>query len=397
MTDFAIEPTVIALCQRLIRQPSVSGHEGDVAEVLRSFFTEVRAGTIDVDRYGNLLVTLKGRHPGPTILFDGHIDTVPVPDPSVWIHDPFGGVIDGDRLYGRGATDMKGAVAAMSVAAARYWHDTRGDFAGTIVIAGVVHEEIFEGVAPRLISQNVRPDVVVIGEATHLNLNIGQRGRAEIQLVSHGTSAHSANPEKGYNAIYPMTEAIRRIHALEPVEHPKLGRGILELTDIKSSPYPGTSVVPSLCKATYDRRLLPNETRESVLRPLQSILDRVRHDLPKSHLEVGFAHGEARCYTGAVIASERFFPGWIYDENRWFVQTPLRALRSHGFDAPIAYYSFCTNGSHYAGEAHIPTIGFGPSEESLSHIVDESIELDQLIRAAEGYTHIMRAFTEHKQ
>src|SRR5699024_9988615 len=103
---------------------------------------------------------------------------------------------------GRGTTDMKGALAGMACAAANFLKDTKGDFSGDIYVAGVVHEECFEGVAARAISQRVNPDVVVIGEASQLNVKVGQRGRGEIKLEVFGKPAHSANPEKGVNAVY---------------------------------------------------------------------------------------------------------------------------------------------------------------------------------------------------
>ena len=97
-------------------------------------------------------------------------------------------------------------------------------------------------------------------EASQLNLKIGQRGRAEIVVETFGKPCHSANPEKGINAVYKMEKVIEAIRGLVPTEHPVLGKGILELTDIKSAPYPGASVVPEYCRATYDRRLLVGET-----------------------------------------------------------------------------------------------------------------------------------------
>ena len=147
---------------------------------------------------------------------------------------------------------MKGAVAGFVTAAAAFAEDTKKDFAGEIYVAGVVHEECFEGVAAREISSFVKPDYVGIGEASQLNIKIGQRGRGEIVLETFGKPCHSANPEKGINAVYKMAKVIEAIRTLEPTHHPVLGDGILELTDLKSAPFLGAVVVPECCRATYD-------------------------------------------------------------------------------------------------------------------------------------------------
>ncbi|HHX29990.1 MAG TPA: M20/M25/M40 family metallo-hydrolase, partial [Clostridiaceae bacterium] len=245
----AYASSLISLCQNLIRAKSLSGQEEEVISVLKNYFVSRGIQTFTTDEYGSLIVTVRGKEKGPVILFDGHVDTVPVPDPDSWTHPPFEGRIHGNRIYGRGSSDMKGAVSAMAVAACDFLEASRGNFAGSLVFAGVVQEEVFEGVAARSISKICDPDVVIIGEATGLQLNIGQRGRAEIQVETLGVPAHSANPEKGFNAVYLMTDAIRKIREITPPRHPVLGPGILELTDIKSSPYPGASVVPSRCLA----------------------------------------------------------------------------------------------------------------------------------------------------
>lgn len=382
---------VVGFCRELIRIPSLSGQEKGVAEHLMAFMKANGFDSAAADDYGNVIGCIKGRRPGPKLLFDGHMDTVPVPDPSAWQYPPFGAEIHGDRIYGRGTSDMKGALAAMTSAASFFARDSRRDFAGEIYVAGVVHEECFEGVASRAISQQVHPDIVVIGEASGLNVKVGQRGRAEIVLESFGKPCHSANPEKGINAVYKITKAIAALRQVEVPHHPVLGDGILELTDIKSSPYPGASVVPAYCKATYDRRLLTGETPRSVLAPLQAALDKLMQEDPEASYKISYAVGKETCWTGNEITGKRFFPGWLYDKEEPFVQKVVRELQADGFRPEITQYNFCTNGSHYAGEAGIKTIGLGPSRENLAHTIDEYIEVDQLLKVTQCYEDVMKA------
>lgn len=385
---------VIALCQALIRRPSNSGHEDGVVAELTAFFKEKGFDDIFVDAYGSVTGAINGKRPGPTIVFDGHIDTVPVPDPSVWKHDPYKAERVNGRIYGRGSSDMKGSVAAMACAVASFAEATKRDFGGRLCVAGVVHEECFEGIAASLISERVKPDYVVIGEASECNLKIGQRGRAEITVETFGVPAHSANPEKGVNAVLLMTEVVKRFAEIKPTEHPVLGKGVSVLTDIISTPYPGASVVPSGCRATYDRRLLTGETRESVMAPYAAAMAELERAMPNFKGKVNFARGSEKCHTGNVIEGERFFPGWLFDENEAFVQKSLAGLREIGLDPAVTHYSFCTNGSHYAGEKGIKTLGFGPSPENLAHTIDEYIEEEQLFKACEGYQAICKALTE---
>ncbi len=351
----AREEQVVALCQEMIRQRSYSGEEAGVVKVLSAHMKEMGFDEVTVDRYGNIIGCIKASRPGKKILFDGHIDTVPVTAEAEWEYPPFAAEIHEGRIYGRGTSDMKGAVAA------------------------------------REISRLVKPDYVVIGEASQLNLKIGQRGRAEIVIETFGKPCHSANPEKGINAVYKMAKVIEAIRTLTPTHHPVLGDGILELTDIKSSPYPGASVVPEYCRGTYDRRLLVGETKESVLAPIQELLDRLMAEDPQLKAKASYAVGRETCHTGNEIEGERFFPGWLYDKEDDFVQAVYKKLNEKGFSPEITQYNFCTNGSHYAGEAGIKTFGLGPSRENLAHTVNEYIELEQLTKVEECYYAVMEA------
>jgi len=210
-------------------------------------------------------------------------------------------------------------------------------------------------------------------------------------VETYGKPAHSANPQAGINAVYQMAKLIEQIRHLSTPSQAELGQGILELTDIKSSPYPGASVVPDYCRATYDRRLLVGETKESVLQPILDLIQQMTAHDSQFKGTAYYATGSEKCYTGKAIAGERFFPGWLYDEQDEFVQSALRGLRDAGLRPEVTNYSFCTNGSHYAGEAGIKTIGFGPSRENLAHTIDEYIEIEQLFKAAQGYYGILKS------
>lgn len=384
---------LIALCRELIRRPSLSGEEKAVSEFLRHTMLGLGYHQAEIDCYGSVLGCIRGSRPGPAVLLDGHIDTVPVGDPGLWTRDPFAGEVEEGRLYGRGASDMKGSVAAMVLAAARFAGDTGGDFPGTIWVSCSVQEERFEGVACREIARLAQPDYVIVGEATGTALNIGQRGRAEIAVETRGISCHSANPEKGVNAVYHMAELIGELRRLPAPEHPLLGRGILELTDIISAPYPGASVVPALCRATFDRRLLPGETPESILAPIREAAERLKVRLPRLDVRVGLSRGSSVCWTGAAMEAERFFPAWVLPEDHPLVRGALRGLGKAGVDAPPSHYAFCTNASSFCGELGIPTVGFGPSREDLAHTADEYIEISQLERACRGFQGILQGLT----
>lgn len=368
-----MENDVVNLCKDLVSIESFSGNEGGVAAYLQGLFKSNGIDDVLVDRYGNVIVHIKGNRPGLKFLFDCHMDTVPY-DKSKWSFNPLGEIADG-KLYGRGTSDMKGALSAFTCAAINFSLDR--DFAGDIYLGYVVHEECFEGIGSASICDIVKPDVVMIGEASEFNLKVGQRGRAEIKVEVFGKACHSASPEKGINAVYKMNKVITAINELECSEHPVLGKGIMELTDIKSAPYPGASVVPDYCVATYDRRLLVGEDRESVLKPYIDLADKLMADDNELNIKVSYAIGSEVCYTGNMIEGERFFPGWLFENNER-VLSIQSDLIAGGFNPSITKYNFCTNGSLYAGDRGIFTFGLGPSLETLAHVVDEYITIEDL-------------------
>lgn len=393
MISESLQEQTLQLCRALIGAESLSGAEQTAVSRMKEAFEQLGYSRVQIDRYGSIIGTIEGSRPGPHILLDAHIDTVPVDATPAWVHPPFAGEVAQGKLYGRGASDMKGALAAMTIACSAFAARNNHDFAGSISVAAVVCEELFEGLGARSVCELVQPDYVIIGEASEMNLKIGQRGRAEVVVETTGVPAHSANPQKGVNAVTSMRKLLDAMDEIQPPHNDKLGDGILVLTDLISSPYPGSSVLPKACIATFDRRTLTNETEETVLAPVLACIEQLTKQNASFQAKAYIREGSIRCYTGETITAKRFFPAWEEEDSADYVQKTLSALRAVNPETALSAYSFCTNGSYYAGEAGIQTLGYGPSLESLAHTTDEYIELDALYEAVEGYQAIICALT----
>ena len=372
-----------AFAQSLVQTRSFTGEEQSVVDRI---LAEMRALGFDrtwTDDNGTGVGVIEGARPGPTILLDAHCDTVGIAPGSVWTRPPFGGEIDGGYLYGRGSADMKGALAAIIHGAAAA---DRAKLAGRVAVSATVMEEVLEGTSLHAVMDDLRPDFVVIGEATELNLNRGGRGRAEIHLETIGEPAHSSSPQLGINAVHGMLSIIEGMEQVSLGQHPLMGPALLVLTDIISEPYPGHSVLPTRCRVSYDRRLLPGETHAGVLSAIQAL-----RPGNGAEFRAMIAEGEHKSYTGRVLRQQKFFPAWVFAEEHPFVQSALAGLRAAGLAPTIGAYRFCTNAAYSAGQAGVPTVGFGPAAEGDAHVVDERLELAALHKAAAGYLGIIEA------
>jgi putative selenium metabolism hydrolase len=366
----------------LVRLRSVLGDESNVAERVSREMRGLLFDHVEIDDAGNAVGVIRGLREGPAVLLDAHMDTVDVVPEDAWSRDPFGGELVDDRIHGRGSSDMKGALAAMVYAAAGL---ERSALAGSVIISSSVGEESVEGAALRTVMARYDPDFVVIGEASGLDLVRAGRGRAEFTIETVGRPAHASNPERGINAVHRMAGVIGEVEKIAMPEDPFVGRGVMCLTDIVSVPYPAHSVVPSGCCATYERRLLPGEVRETV--EAQLVEACARADAPDT--VVCLATTDYRTYTGLRWIEPKWFSPWEMAESHALVQGGLRGLRAAGLDPQLTSYQFCTNGAYSAGVAGVPTIGFGPSTEQHAHVIDEFLDVDQLLSARDGYAGII--------
>jgi len=369
----------------LVRTPSVLGDEGPMAERVTAEMQRLDYDHVEIDDAGNAVGVVSGGSGSARLLLDAHMDTVDVTPREDWRRDPFGGAVDLGRIWGRGSSDMKGALAAMVHAAGRL---DRSRLHGELVVSASVGEELIEGAALRAVMERYEPDAVIVGESTNLAVARAGRGRAEFVLETRGRPAHTSTPHQGVNAVHRMIEVIRALEALELREHPFVGRAVMALSDIISIPYPSHSVVPSGCRATYERRLIPGETRASVVEELRGACETA--GVPDTHIELAVT--DYTSYTGVEWAEPKWFPPWELPADHELVTSALEGLRGIGQEPRVHSYGFCTNATYSAGTAGVPTLGYGPSREELAHVVDEYLEIEDLVAAAAGYGAIATSF-----
>ncbi len=381
MQSDTFQTELINFTQSVIRENSLSGKEEAVGSLFAAKMEDLGFDTVQVDRYGNVIGIRKGNKPGPTILFDGHMDVVPVTNPETWSIDPFGAQIRDGKIWGRGASDMKGPLSAAVIGIGQVPAD---EIHGTLVVSGTVCEEYHEGAAVKKVVEQVHPDFVVICEPNGSKLGIGQKGRAGLWVEVTGKPAHSSVPHLGENAVYKALPIIERLCRMPLPSDPILGDGVMELIDAISSPLPSRSTLPVSFKMRYDRRLMPGETMDSVLASIHEVLG----DLPDWQTGFGTVHMDT--YTNEVLEAPDFHPGWLTPKDSPWVLKAWQALQTAGMDPIFGSSQFCTNGSYTAGFANLPTIIFGPSSGMLAHCIDEHIGVDELILGARGYAELAK-------
>ena len=366
------------LCE-LIRIPSISGEEEAIASFIRDRLTPI-CDSVVKDSMHNVIAVIEGNRPGQTVLFNSHIDHAPVGD----MENPYDGLIvdasvfgeEGSAVYGRGASDNKGAGAAMITAAKRLAADR--DFPGRLVLMFVAQEE--NGQAPgtgfALKNLDRKIDVAILGEATNMNVYLGHRGKVEFFLDTIGKSAHASNPANGVNAVTLMSNFIQAMKGIKLPEHDILGACTWALTYI-SCPDPGkAAIVPPEASIRFDCRYLPEETPESVYGRVDAVLRQLAAD------EADFRYDLRQNY---------IMPPFYTDKGHPFVAVLKREIaRSASREPQYGAWIFGGDGTFMVNDFDIPTIGFGPADEKYAHSAHDHVLERDLMAATDVYEAIMR-------
>ncbi len=374
--------SIIKFMREICAIPSM---DSQLAEVGKRIIAEMQSLGFDearFDKMGNVVGRIgDGKQ---VLVFDSHIDTVGIGDPSMWKWDPFVGKVENGILYARGALDEKGSTPGMiyGMAIAR----DLGLLEGWTVYYFGNMEEWCDGIAPNTfveVDPKVKPDFVVIGEPTKMKVYRGHKGRVELKVVAKGKSAHAASNQLGDNAIYKLLPVIAAIRDLEPQlgDHPFLGHAKITVSDMTVKT-PSLNAVPDEATIFIDRRMTFGETKEGALAQIQALIP----EKDRGSITVEELFYDEPSYTGFVFPVDKYFPAWALEPEHLLVRAGLQARTQIGLQKePAGKWEFSTNGIYWAGKAGIPSIGFGPGDEIYAHTVGECIPLEEVVKATEFY------------
>jgi putative selenium metabolism hydrolase len=372
--------------------PSMESLIGPVGDRIQAEMRSLGFDEVRFDKMGNTLGRIGS---GPkVIVYDSHIDTVGVGDRDAWGWDPFVGKVENGILFARGACDEKGSTPGMvhGLALAR----DLGLLEGYTAYYFGNMEEWCDGIAPNAFVEadpKVRPDFVVIGEPTKMNIYRGHKGRIELKITATGRSAHAAVHYLGDNAVYKMVSIINLVRELDRRmrfgmgRHEILGHPSIAVTDVAARTN-SLNAVPDQFSIFIDRRLTLNEPHDDVINTIKGLIP----DYLQNEIFVEELFYDMPSYTGFVFPLNKYFPAWLLEESHLLVQAGLKSIQDlWGESRPLGTWDFSTNGTYWAGKAGIPSIGFGPGDEKTAHTFMEQVPLDDVVAATEFYAYLPKA------
>ena len=353
------EAEAAELTTRLVARRSYPGEEGAVQQVVAEWLTdhglapEVRDHPTARDRPNVVARIANG--PGPTLLLNGHVDTVLEVDG--WSSDPWRARRDGDRLIGLGACDMKAGVAA-AMLVARALHRHRDHWRGTLQFSSVVDEEALSLGARALIADGLRADACVVVESSWRPC-LGSVGKVLARVEVRGRAAHAAWPATGVNAVVEAARFVAGLDGLPLGDHPRLtaSRCVLGLHG-GNQQYVIT--VPEHARVVLNRMIVPGESAATVATELQDLVARL-----------------ASPAAFEVVIDPPFYPPWETDPDHPLARRFALAYAAETGASPDWAYTGFGDANLFAGEADIPTIQFGPHGANF-HQADEWVDVPSI-------------------
>ncbi len=318
----------------------------------------------------NVVGVLEGRKPGPSLMYCGHIDTVGVAGMTA----PFDPVIRDGRLYGRGAQDMKGGVAAM-IGAAQLVAQNGGLPSGRLIVAAVADEEYASVGAEALVSR-WKADAAVVTEPTDLVIATGHKGFTWIEIVTEGIAAHGSRPAEGRDAIMRMGRVLARLEKLDHELQSRAPHAVMGAPSLHASLISGGrewSTYPDRCVLQLERRSVSGETGATALAETESILSTLRSMDPE-----------------LLVSARIVFDRLPYETptGHFLLPTLETALRKSGFTPRQGGTSFWTDAA-VLGHAGIPSVIFGPGGAGL-HSAEEYVRIEEVLVCREALAELAR-------
>lgn len=371
---------LISLVQRLVRIKTISGDKEKLSEIGHVLSEEMKSigfsvGILEAEEgLPNVVGRYEGSKDAPRLLFNGHTDVVPIQNTDSWISGPFSAEIRDGRIYGRGACDMKGGLAAMIVASKVVMSLFPG-YRGNLIMTATVDEEIggFTGMK-HIVEQGVTGDMGIVCEPSDFMITNVCKGLLWLRLKTKGKSAHGSMPRLGINAIFKMSKILKGLETYEfdIPPHEMLGSPTINVGTIKGGLKP--NVIPDLCEAEIDVRYLPGQRYQDVIEEIKKEINRIKDVDPQIDAEI-----ELIRYRSSVEIKK--------DEK--IVELIAGAMKeATGREA--LYKGMPSPGdSEYLVHGGIPSVMFGPGSEDLCHVDNEWISIDDLMTAVKVYALIM--------
>jgi len=376
------EKDVLSLAKEMIKINSENppGNEKALADYMVEVFNGIGLKALQLDFLPNRpnVVALYGsRDQGRSLIFDGHLDTVPCGDLSLWSVNPLEGAIRNGQLYGRGATDMKSSIAAFTCAL-KAIVDSGIKLKGQVTIVLTSDEEISGLGTKSVLEKGYRADAAIVGEPSNLEVNTAHKGVARWRLTTFGKAAHASAPQEGVNAIYKMAKAVIKLEEIaekylqQERTHPILGRPTLNVGIIRGGIK--DNIVPDSCEITIDRRLLPGETWHEVEKEFRGELEKLSREDPNFKYELKLYHAHNAAETPSTHP---------------FVKLAKNAVKDVlGRESTVEGFVATTEMSHLV-EAGIPSIILGCGDLKVAHTINEYVPVQQIIDATKIYTLII--------
>ncbi|MFW9977260.1 MAG: M20 family metallopeptidase [Candidatus Thorarchaeota archaeon] len=370
---------VIKLTQTLVSTNSESppGQEREVANLLREHLEQygISCTSVGPNDRPNLIFSTNEDTLGP-VVFHGHMDTVPVGDLERWSHDPFLGEIHDGKLYGRGACDMKGPLAALTEAMIQY-NDKKNDT--PFVLLCTSDEESgcsgAEAVADSGILSGVKYGVCA--EPTDLHVLVGEKGMLWTKVIAHGKAAHGSRPSEGVNAIQLCSKAIE---ALSSHDYPYELNDLMGMMSLNVGMIKGgikINVVPDYCEASLDMRTVKGQSTERMLNEMKHVLRIAGLD---ESVSIQYIHGK---------------PAVVTPEDATIVTVTTNVVESVvGKKHPLSAATYGTDCSVLQPRIGILNVICGPGSIEQAHQPDEYIQVSQLMESVEIYLRIADKISE---
>ncbi|MCC6739211.1 MAG: M20 family metallopeptidase [Planctomycetia bacterium] len=375
-------PRALAFAQKLVRTRSMPGQEEEIARIVAREMSDLGYDSVEVDGAGNVIGTIRGGS-GPVLMLNGHMDHVSPGEESAWKSGgPFGGAVARGRLWGRGATDMKGALAMM-VHAGGVLKRAGAAPEGDVIVAAVVMEET-GGLGTRyLLEHGRRPDLCVVGEPTDGGVRIGHRGRMAVWVTFRGRAGHASMPALARNPNY---DAARFLAGLEKAVRKLPRHAVLGPSTIAPTLYQvdatSSNVIPGVAKVFLDWRSTVERPVDAAKWLRRHVGGRFEVDLPRTDYRSWTGYGEKDVTTTQE--------GFVTPKGHPLVKRVAAAVGASSGRAPrVGVWRFATDG-RLTSAAGIPTVGYSPAEEAGCHVADESVPVAGLKTGLGAYA--MMAF-----